>query len=172
MYRVSKSSSQSMHKEHSPSNPIFTITSSKQSKILFLSRKRSPIIQCTCKKSNCNNRYCECFSLSKQCSSLCQCVNCSNIFPSQSIIKTSLSCICKKTYCCKNYCECYRRGIHCTSSCKCIDCHNKLKDSDTVFSSISQETDDITYTSIELKIISIKNNVIINNYKVNNKLNL
>ena len=172
MFKVSQTTSHSIPQDPSSSNPIFTITSSTHNTILFLNRKRSHTIQCTCKKSNCNNRYCDCFSLSQKCSSLCQCVNCSNLSPSPTITKSSLSCICKKTSCSKNYCECYRRGLHCTSHCKCTDCHNKLNDSDSVFSYLSQETDDITYTSIALKVISLKNKVIINDYKVNNIFNV
>ena len=170
MFKVNKSSSQSLYQEYSPLHPLFNITSKNESNTIFLRRKRSHIIQCTCKKTNCNNRYCDCFSLNQRCSPLCQCSNCLNISSSSNkiAIKESLSCICKKTSCCKNYCECYRRGIQCTSKCKCIDCQNKYSDNESVFSSLSKETDDLTYTSIDLKKISLKNKVIINNYKVNN----
>ncbi|KAL4487048.1 hypothetical protein ABPG72_001500 [Tetrahymena utriculariae] len=33
---------------------------------------------CNCKKSKCKKKYCECYMIGKKCSSLCQCVNCSN----------------------------------------------------------------------------------------------
>ncbi|KAL4436224.1 hypothetical protein ABPG74_015815 [Tetrahymena malaccensis] len=33
---------------------------------------------CNCKKSKCKKKYCECYMIGKKCSSLCQCINCSN----------------------------------------------------------------------------------------------
>ncbi|EAR84892.3 tesmin TSO1-like CXC domain protein (macronuclear) [Tetrahymena thermophila SB210] len=33
---------------------------------------------CNCKKSKCKKKYCECYMIGKRCSSLCQCLNCSN----------------------------------------------------------------------------------------------
>jgi hypothetical protein len=36
-------------------------------------------IGCTCSKSNCNKKYCECFKIGKKCSNKCRCINCMNI---------------------------------------------------------------------------------------------
>ena len=39
-------------------------------------------IFCTCTKSNCNKKYCECFKLGKKCNDRCKCSNCLNsIYP-------------------------------------------------------------------------------------------
>ena len=36
------------------------------------------IIICTCSKSNCNKKYCECFKANQKCNNKCRCVNCNN----------------------------------------------------------------------------------------------
>ena len=33
---------------------------------------------CTCKKSSCLKKYCECFQAGMKCSSFCKCVDCKN----------------------------------------------------------------------------------------------
>ena len=33
---------------------------------------------CTCSKSNCNKKYCECFKSSQKCTFKCRCINCKN----------------------------------------------------------------------------------------------
>ena len=33
---------------------------------------------CTCTKSNCNKKYCECYKINKKCNEKCRCVNCLN----------------------------------------------------------------------------------------------
>lgn len=36
------------------------------------------IITCTCTKSNCNKKYCECYKSGKMCNANCRCLNCKN----------------------------------------------------------------------------------------------
>ena len=36
-------------------------------------------INCTCSKSNCNKKYCECFKIGKKCNGKCRCLNCLNM---------------------------------------------------------------------------------------------
>ncbi len=36
------------------------------------------LIICTCTKSNCNKKYCECFKAGKKCNDKCRCLNCLN----------------------------------------------------------------------------------------------
>ena len=36
------------------------------------------LIFCTCTKSNCNKKYCECFKSNQKCTSRCRCINCKN----------------------------------------------------------------------------------------------
>jgi hypothetical protein len=50
------------------------------------------IIFCTCAKSNCNKKYCECYKSGKKCNDKCRCVNClNNISPTFNIINNSIS---------------------------------------------------------------------------------
>lgn len=39
------------------------------------------VIICTCSKSNCNKKYCECFKLGMKCNEKCRCINCLNGYP-------------------------------------------------------------------------------------------
>ena len=36
------------------------------------------IVTCTCTKSNCNKKYCECYKSGKMCNVNCRCLNCKN----------------------------------------------------------------------------------------------
>ncbi|MCQ2817829.1 MAG: TCR domain-containing protein [archaeon] len=42
------------------------------------SNKKAEIITCTCTKSNCKKKYCECYKSRKECNWLCRCVGCEN----------------------------------------------------------------------------------------------
>lgn len=33
---------------------------------------------CSCKKINCDKKYCECYAQNMKCTSFCKCVNCNN----------------------------------------------------------------------------------------------
>lgn len=94
---------------------------------------------CTCKKTNCLKRYCECFSSGKVCTPECACYGCFNSNDYDELIKqtkaeirckssrkSNQGCICKKSQCQKKYCECFNAGVACTDACKCIDCENNL----------------------------------------------
>ena len=35
-------------------------------------------VTCTCTKSNCNKKYCECYKLGEKCNVNCRCINCLN----------------------------------------------------------------------------------------------
>ena len=37
------------------------------------------LINCTCTKSNCNKKYCECYKSGKKCNDKCRCLNCMNL---------------------------------------------------------------------------------------------
>ena len=37
-----------------------------------------PVRKCTCKKSQCRKKYCECYSAGLKCSEFCECKDCHN----------------------------------------------------------------------------------------------
>jgi hypothetical protein len=82
---------------------------------------------CTCSKTKCLKKYCECYSNNQYCLN-CNCVDCHNK-PNNSIInlndeKVIVSCTCSKSNCNKKYCECYKLGEKCNVNCRCINCLN------------------------------------------------
>ena len=111
---------------------------------------KSTQMACSCKKSKCLQRYCECFRTRGFCSEACSCSDCHNTEEfedvrdqfmreqlernpssfSSKIINLSTTmiyakgCNCKKTECMKNYCECYAAKVKCTALCKCSGCLN------------------------------------------------
>ena len=123
----------------------------------FLGKKRF----CTCNKSKCNKKYCECFSKGEKCNEkYCSCLDCLNKInlDKKGELKFGICCSCQKSGCSKKYCECYNNGKKCNTCCSCMDCKNKM-----IFS--------IEYNSFfgvnNLKRINIRNeNIIIDNYKL------
>ena len=91
--------------------------------------------KCSCSKTQCNRKYCECYNSGNYCID-CNCKNCENRPPintysnkrPQDIVdkmkKSKEICTCTKSGCNKNYCECFKSGNKCTSACRCIDCEN------------------------------------------------
>ena len=123
----------------------------------FLGKKRF----CTCNKSKCNKKYCECFSKGEKCNEkYCSCLDCLNKINinKKDELKFGICCSCQKSGCSKKYCECYNNGKKCNICCSCMDCKNKR-----LFS--------IEYNNFfgdnNLKKIIIRNeNIIIDNYKL------
>ena len=94
---------------------------------------------CSCTKTKCIKKYCECFANNKLCID-CHCQNCMNKSKSYNYTqKNSINiseqendldetiCTCSKSNCCKKYCECYKLGKKCTNKCRCINCMNMDK---------------------------------------------
>jgi hypothetical protein len=97
--------------------------------------------KCTCNKSQCLKKYCECYAAGAYCDG-CDCTNCYNTPSFSEMIKRSIeyrkdkeedtslaenmeiSCNCTKSNCKKKYCECYKAGEGCKESCRCINCSN------------------------------------------------
>ena len=88
---------------------------------------------CSCIKTKCIKKYCECFSNSKFCTNCC-CADCRNkeIYmtyqdknnQTNSNAKEIIFCTCSKSGCNKKYCECYKEGLKCNIKCRCIKCLN------------------------------------------------
>ncbi len=90
---------------------------------------------CSCVKTKCIKKYCECFSNNKFCTN-CLCSDCRNkeIYmthqdknnPSNNNNKNKeiIFCTCSKSGCNKKYCECYKEGLKCNIKCRCIKCLN------------------------------------------------
>ena len=104
---------------------------------------QNPRIHCTCKKTKCIKKYCECFSSGNLCYN-CKCENCENkpyYIENKSNIKKEeenieldedeneekklIICTCSKSGCNKNYCECFKAKVKCNNKCRCIKCLNK-----------------------------------------------
>ena len=127
---------------------------------------------CSCEKSKCVKKYCECYSNGETCGSKCGCINCINtIFsntksivnlntlPIPKIVKTedkTIMCTCTKSSCSKNYCDCYKFNQKCTSRCRCIDCKNT---SNTIIETDKSNKESVEYTRIEISsgIIHVEN---------------
>ena len=88
---------------------------------------------CSCVKTKCIKKYCECFANNKFCTNCC-CADCRNkeIYmtyqnknnQTNSNVKEIIFCTCSKSGCNKKYCECYKEGLKCNIKCRCIKCLN------------------------------------------------
>ena len=116
-------------------NNVMLYEKSKNRKIL--DSKTKPC--CSCIKTKCIKKYCECFSTNKSCTN-CLCFDCRNkdIYmvgqnkdnSTNNTIKEMVFCTCSKSGCNKKYCECYKEGIKCNIKCRCVNCSNVEENSD------------------------------------------
>ena len=90
--------------------------------------------KCSCTKTNCKRKYCECYNSGRYCID-CDCKNCQNQKPTNvytnkhpgkisGMKKNKEICTCSKSGCNKNYCECFKSGNKCSLFCRCIGCEN------------------------------------------------
>ena len=126
--------------------------------------------KCSCSKTQCNRKYCECFNSGNYCVD-CNCKNCINKPPvnsytnkhpkkddSSKLKKEKIICTCTKSGCNKNYCECYKVGQKCSSLCRCIGCENN----DQIF----RKKYNINYQcNLANSIYIIKNKITVENLK-------
>ena len=159
--------------EHFKKYTIFFCTSKEQpninvQKIKKKSEKSLNLIGkkrfCTCNKSQCNKKYCECFSKGKKCNeNFCSCSDCHNKMNLNKNyeIKLGISCSCQKSKCSKKYCECYNNGKKCNICCSCMDCKNKKQ-------FIIEENSFFALNNLK-KIIIRNENIIIDNYRLSIK---
>ena len=95
---------------------------------MFLINK-NPIFNhsCTCTKTKCLKKYCECLSNNQFCNMSCNCLDCHNVALYKNNLEEieGVTCTCLKSNCNKKYCECYKVGEKCNNNCRCINCFNK-----------------------------------------------
>ena len=127
--------------------------------------------KCSCSKTQCNRKYCECFNSGNYCVD-CNCKNCNNkppanIYtnkhPSDELSKNKKSkiiCTCTKSGCNKNYCECYKNGQKCSLLCRCISCENNGQTTNN-----HSKNNDNFECCLANSIFIIKNNIIIESIK-------
>ena len=86
---------------------------------------------CTCSKTKCIKKYCECYSNNQYCIN-CNCIDCHNksnyTKKNSNDEKIFVTCTCTKSNCNKKYCECYKIGEKCNINCRCINCLNNDDD--------------------------------------------
>ena len=117
---------------------------------------------CSCTKTRCIKKYCECFANNKYCIN-CYCKNCMNKleeieqFQNNNTINImendnqndKVTCTCTKSNCCKKYCECFKINKKCTSKCRCLNCLNM----DSQYANILNNNNNLINDAI------IKNNI-------------
>ena len=117
-------------KNNRPINSAFIFQQQENNKKI-LDLKNKPC--CSCNKTKCIKKYCECFANNMFCTN-CLCLDCRNkeIFignfgvdnSEKNKIKEIIVCTCSKSGCNKKYCECYKEGLKCNIKCRCINCLN------------------------------------------------
>lgn len=132
-----QSKSDSLPIDYNERNSSFTKvgSNSQQATIHFIKK-----FSCTCEKSKCLKKYCECFANGETCSSSCQCFDCRNMNFNTHLATNkkekdnitapadnkSITCTCTKSNCIKNYCDCFKANKKCSLKCRCLDCQNTI----------------------------------------------
>ena len=124
------------------------LDSNPQSNSFFFKEKTC----CTCTKTRCIKKYCECFAYGKFCLG-CHCIDCCNqpsfnkefknnnlnnnnnnnnktnsSINSENFSETEIIvCTCSKSNCNKKYCECFKNNKKCTEKCRCLNCLNGME---------------------------------------------
>jgi len=129
--------------------------------------------KCSCSKTQCNRKYCECFNSGNYCVD-CNCKNCNNKPPVNTYTnkhpsdelsknkKNKIICTCTKSSCNKNYCECFKSGQKCSSLCRCISCENN---DEITNNNNKNKNNDNLQCCLANSIFILKNNLIIENIK-------
>ena len=131
---------------------------------------------CSCTKTKCIKKYCECFANNRYCKD-CHCLDCKNKYiylnNSNNNLKDSsenekIFCTCTKSNCNKKYCECYKSRKKCNEECRCINCLNNTSPTFTIHSGSSSNIDNNNNNNN----INLNENNNLNNLNNNNKINM
>ena len=139
---------------------------------------------CSCTKTKCIKKYCECFANNKLCID-CHCQNCMNKSKNYNYMKKNsinisgeendldeIICTCSKSNCCKKYCECFKLGKKCTNKCRCINCMNLDKNNiNTVYNFINNIEHKNTDNFNKDNLISEEKKIIMSKSSDNNDIN-
>ena len=110
----------------------------KETQINYYQIKNISKISCTCTRTQCQKKYCACFSYGIPCQG-CECKGCLNtpienefnkennilINEEENKFIQNMGCNCTKSHCLKKYCECFKMFRNCGSLCRCMECQNK-----------------------------------------------
>ena len=117
---------------------------------------------CSCTKTKCIKKYCECYANKKYCKE-CNCQDCMNKIEhlnnntNQFINENEfIICTCSKSNCNKKYCECYKSGVKCNNKCRCVNCMNALE---KVIFPIKEEFDNNNEINYKIK-KNLDNNIV------------
>ena len=122
--------------------------------------KNGKKVVCTCTRTQCQKKYCACFSARNYCQG-CDCKGCLNVPKGNNSINIreddkiynsqkekeinvqanliqenkpqAIVCNCTKSKCMKKYCECYKMNIACGNLCRCVDCGNKNNNKKNIY---------------------------------------
>ena len=129
--KVLYSNELSPSQQHTPPQHPIILQSATFKPITKAIHKKSLItnnISCTCSKTKCLKKYCECLANNQYCVN-CNCVDCHNTpqFQKEKAKENVevITCTCTKSNCNKKYCECYKSGKACNGNCRCLNCQNK-----------------------------------------------
>lgn len=123
--------------------PTSNSTLNESNKLTFFQSKKINLFEkkdnsdkpcCSCTKTKCIKKYCECYANNRYCKD-CHCIDCMNKYIylnnnnngnnlKDSSENEKIFCTCTKSNCNKKYCECYKSGKKCNDECRCANCLN------------------------------------------------
>ena len=116
------------------------------------------IRRCTCSKTKCLKKYCECLANNQYCYN-CSCVDCHNLpsFQQEKLKDNSekITCTCTRSNCNKKYCECFKTGKKCSDNCRCLNCKNRTDSKMFTVDAKKEESEDIQKDIFSIQKISI-----------------
>ena len=175
LHAISQSSLEENNKYGYFSSKSFEFSQKNENNDFSFHKEHKPC--CSCTKTKCIKKYCECFANDRFCKDcLCQdCMNNSNYLNNDSNnIKynseyETIVCTCTKSNCNKKYCECFKAGKKCNEKCRCLNCMNTSSPSPSPILNIVNNDKNKKVKNNKLE---ISNNTNINIKNTNNNISL